>query len=106
MRIEPWEDGLRVIYDMVGTRGGIAHVEWNGRFDGHDYPIQGVDYAGTNAYSRIDERTYSIVTKRDGELPVAVRVTVSSDRKTLTAVTMGRNAQGQNVNTTAVYDRL
>ncbi|MBI2150292.1 MAG: hypothetical protein HYU27_06770 [Acidobacteria bacterium] len=43
-KIEPWEDGLKVTYDMVGTRGGVIHMEWNGRFDGKDYTVQGVDY--------------------------------------------------------------
>src|SRR6266540_2915074 len=47
LTIEPWEAGLEVLYDMVGTRGGITHVEWNGRFDDKDYPVQGIDYVMT-----------------------------------------------------------
>src|SRR5689334_15298655 len=39
--IVPWEDGLRVVYDLVGVRGGVTHLEWAGRFDGKDYPVQG-----------------------------------------------------------------
>src|SRR5438105_4352197 len=50
-RIEPTEDGLIVIYDMVGLRGGITHMEWTGKFDGKDYPVEGVDYVLTNAYT-------------------------------------------------------
>jgi hypothetical protein len=41
LRIEPWNDGLRVVYDMVRRPGGITHMEWSGRFDGRDYPVQG-----------------------------------------------------------------
>src|SRR5436190_14914893 len=63
LTIEPWEDGLKVMYDMVGTRGGVTHVEWSGRFDSKDSPVQGIDYVMTNAYSRIDDHTYSIVIK-------------------------------------------
>ena len=94
------------MYDMVGTRGGVTHVEWNGRFDGKDYPVQGIDYVMTNAYTRIDDHSYSIVIKRDGQFSATVKVTVSSDGRTLTAVTTGKNAQGQDTSTTAVYDRL
>src|SRR5687767_11599336 len=43
LKIESWEDGLKVVYDMVGIRGGVNHVEWTGRFDGKDYLVQGVD---------------------------------------------------------------
>src|SRR4249920_3252389 len=42
-RIEPWEDGVRVTYDLVRVRGGITHLEWTGKFDGTDYPVQGVE---------------------------------------------------------------
>lgn len=97
---------MKISYDMVGIRGGVTHVEWNGRFDSKDYPVQGIDYVMTNAYTRIDDHTYSIVIKRDGQISATVRVTISPDGRTLTAVTAGKNAQGQDASTTAVYDRL
>jgi hypothetical protein len=105
-KISIWENGLKVTYDMVGTRGGVTHLEWSGRFDGKDYAVQGVDYVMTNAYSRIDDRSYSIVVKQDGQVTSTVKVTVSADGRTLTAITSGKNAQGQDASTTAVYDRL
>jgi hypothetical protein len=66
LRIEPWNDGLRVVYDMVRRRGGITHMEWSGRFDGRDYPVQGVDYVLTNAYRQLSDRSYEIVVRVDG----------------------------------------
>jgi hypothetical protein len=87
LRIEPSGDGLHVIYDMVRARGGIDHVEWTGRFDGRDYPVQGVDSALTNAYSRIDERSYAIVLKVDGQTVARATAAVSADGQTLTVVT-------------------
>jgi hypothetical protein len=104
--IEPWGDGLKVMYDMVGIRGGVTHMEWTGRFDNKDYPVQGIDYVMTNAYSRIDDHTYNIVIKREGKISATVKVTVSGDGRTLTAVTTGQNAQGLDTTTTAVYERL
>ena len=67
-RIEPAEEGLKVIYDMVGSRGGITHMEWNGKFDGKDYPVEGVDYVLTNAYMRVNDHSYQISIKVDGAL--------------------------------------
>src|SRR5213075_222987 len=62
-KIEPWEDGLKVTYEMVGTRGGVTHLEWRGKFDGRDYPVQGADYVLTNAYTPVNDHSYQIVVK-------------------------------------------
>jgi len=104
-RIEPWEDGLKVVYDMVGVRGGITHMEWLGRFDGKDYPVQGVDYVLTNAYSRIDDHSYRIVLKVDGNIAATATVTVSPDGKTLTSLTTQKDSRQQTVTTSSIYER-
>ena len=101
LRIEPWEDGLRVVYDMVRTRGGITHVEWEGRFDGRDYPVQGVDYVLTNAYRRLDDRRYEIIIKVDTRVAATATAVVSPDGGTLTVTTVEKGRT-----TTAVYQRL
>ena len=104
-KIEPWEDGLKVTYDFVGTRGGVTHMEWMGKFDGKDYRVQGVDYILTNAYSQMNDRAYQIAVKVDGALSATTKVTISADGKTLTAVTTQKNARGDKINTTMVYDK-
>jgi len=101
--IEPWQDGLRVTYDMVRPRGGITHLEWRGRFDGHDYPVEGVDRVVTNAYRQVADRTYKVITKVDGEVTEQARIAISPDGRTITTVTIGKNAQGQDA--TTVYDK-
>src|SRR5262245_6002263 len=73
LTIEPAGDGLRVLYDMVGNRGGVTHLEWTGRFDGQDYAVQGADTVLTNAYRRQDDRSYAIEVKVEGN-PVASAV--------------------------------
>jgi len=104
-KIEPWEDGLKVTYDLVGVRGGITHMEWQGKFDSKDYPVQGVDYVLTNAYTREGDRSYQIVTKIDGVVSTTAHVVISPDGKTLTTLTTGKNAQGVTMSTTSVYER-
>ena len=105
-RIEPWRDGLKVAYDMVGLRGGVTHWEWIGKFDGKDYAVQGVDTVLTNAYRMIDDRSYEIVVKLDGAVVATSRVTVSLDGTTLQVATQERLPNGQTANTSAVYERL
>lgn len=104
-KIEPWEDGLKVIYDMVGTRGGITHMEWIGKFDGRDYPVQGLDYVLTNAYTLLNDHSYQIVVKVDGAVAATARVVISPEGKTLTTVTTEKNARGQDVSATSIYDK-
>ena len=104
-RIEPWEAGLKVTYDMVGIRGGVTHLEWTGKFDGKDYILQGMDTVVTHAYRRIDDRSYEIVIKDDGVVQATARVVVSPDGKTLEVSTYGKNAGGQSVKSIAIYTR-
>ena len=103
--IEPWNDGLRVTYEIVGARGGVTHMEWIGKFDGKDYAVEGVGYVLTNAYKPIDDHHYEIVIKVEGGVGATARVEISPDEKTLTTVTSQKNAQGQDITTTTVYDK-
>ena len=104
-RIEPWREGIRVVYDMVPARGGRTHMEWVGAFDGQDYPVQGVDYVLTNAYTPIDDRRYEVRIKVDGALVAIARAEVSPDGRTLTVTTTERDVRGEPRTTTAVYRR-
>ena len=96
-KIEPDGDGIKVIYDMVGTRGGTTHMEWTGKFDGKDYPVEGVDYVLTNAYTLLNDHSYQIAVRVDGALAATTRVEISADGKTMTTVTDEK--------VTTVYDR-
>ena len=104
-KIEPWQDGLKVSYDMVGARGGITHLEWTGKFDGKDYAVQGVDYVLTNAYTLLSDHSYQIVIKVDGAVAATATVEISPDGKKLATVTNQKDARGKNLTTTAVYDK-
>jgi hypothetical protein len=88
-RIERAGDGFRVIYDMVHPRGGTTHLEWAGRMDGRDYPLQGVDQAITYAYTPAGRDAWDIVVKIDGRVAARSRVTLSVDGRTMTTTTAG-----------------
>ena len=105
LRIEPFDDGLRVVYDMVRRRGGITHMEWSGRFDGGDYPVQGVDYVLTNAYRQLSDRRYEIVVRVDGREAATATATISADGSTMSVETVEKDAHGKTRRTTAVYQR-
>lgn len=97
---------FRVAYDLIGIRGGVTHLEWTGSFDGEDHRVQGLDYVMTNAYSEVGVRTFRIVTKVEGRVQTTAETTVSEDGRTMTTLTRGRTASGEDVVTTARYARI
>jgi hypothetical protein len=96
-RIEPWQDGLKVVYDMVGTRGGVTHWEWIGRMDGKDYPLEGVDEFITNAYAQTGDHTYSLVLKVDGRTTTTSKVVISADGRTMMVTSPASSAKYRKV---------
>ena len=98
--VAPSGDDITIVDEMVRNRGGITHLEWTGKFDGHDYPVQGVELVLTNAYRRVDDRTYELIQKIDGEVAATSRLTMSPDGRTITTVNSSKTASA-----TTVYDR-
>ena len=104
--IEPWgADGMKVIYEMVHPRGGVTHLEWQGRIDGKDYPLQGIDAFVTYAYNQVSPGVYETVVKMGGRLAARSTVTLSEDGKTMTTTTKGVDSSGRAVTTITVYER-
>ena len=96
---------MKVTYDMVHRRGGITHMEWAGRFDGRDYPVQGVDYVLTNAYRQLSDRSYEIVVSVEGRRAATATSVVSTDGNKLTVDTVETDGRGRTVKSSAVYVR-
>ena len=104
--IEPWgSDGMKVTYDMVHPRGGVTHLEWQGRIDGKDYPLQGIDAFVTYAYNQVSPDVYETIVKMGGRVAAKSTVSVSPDGKTMTTTTKGVDSSGKAVTTITVYER-
>jgi hypothetical protein len=101
--IEPWEDGLKVTYDMVHPRGGVTHFEWIGKLDGKPYRLQGIDEYVTYAYRPLDDGSCEVTVRVDDRVAAVSRLTVSPDGRTMTTATVGKDSRGQTVTTTTVY---
>lgn len=96
---------VKMVYDLVGVRGGVTHMEWAGNFDGKPYRLQGPDTIVDYAYTRVDERTLDLTVLVDNTPAVRGRVTLSPDGRTITATTNSRNARGELISTSSVYDK-
>ena len=106
MKVEPLGgDRMRFSYDFVYPRGGLQHVEWDGRFDGNDYIVQGADEYVTYAYRQTGARTYEITAKLDSRVTALATVTISADGRTITTSTRRGNTRDRAVTSTTVYEK-
>jgi hypothetical protein len=96
-KIEQSGEWTTIVDDIVGSRGGIVHLEWTGRFDGTDYAVEGIDVVLTNAYRRIDDRQYELVQKMDGKVVATARLSLSADGRTITTVTASQTGSATTV---------
>ena len=106
MRVQPLDGGrVRFSYDFVYPRGGLQHVEWDGRFDGNDYIVQGADEYVTYAYRQTGARTYEITAKLDSRVTAVATVTISADARTITTSTRSHNVRDREVTNVTVYEK-
>jgi hypothetical protein len=111
LRIEPAARGSQKhTFDGVNAEGQITHSEWVvAKFDGTDVAVQALappaKTVTTNAFRRLDDRSFEAIAKMDGKRTVTSRVVISRDGKTMTQTTTGTNAQAQTVNNTTIWEK-
>ena len=107
--IAKWEalqGGVKLTVDVVPAQGEPQHYESSGKFDGKDNPVKGNNPDGdTVAFSKIDARTYEVVTKKGGKNTVTARIAVAADGKTRVTTQTGKDGQGRAVNNTIAYEK-
>ena len=103
--IEPWGDGVRMVYALVGVRGGVTHLEWAGTLDGRPFTVQGLDVVMTYSYAQRGDGAYDVTVQLDGATVGTARVTLSDSGNRLTTVTTATGPDGRTLTSTTVYDK-
>jgi hypothetical protein len=105
------DGGIKLVSDSVNARGEAIHTEFTVKFDGKDYPFKqmiggkpntGID---TIVFTKADDYTTDNTTKLKGQVVGTAHIVYSRDGKTRTRTATGKNAQGNPVVDTLVYDR-
>ena len=96
---------VKLTSDGVDAQGKPTHGEYSAKFDGKDYPWKGQPNADATSLKRIDDYTYESVWKKGGKVTITTNNVVSPDGKTRTSTQMGKDAQGQDVNNTVVFEK-
>jgi len=110
-KFEVTQDTIKAVLDGVDNQGRATHAEYTAKFDGKDYPWKGtIDgkpnlSQDTTSWKRIDNYTYESSAKLKGQVLTTQRTVVARDGKTRTNTVTGKNAQGQIVNATVVYEK-
>ena len=74
-------DKVAVTTDGIEGDGTPFHSEWKGRFDGKDYEITGDPDADKRSYTKMNDRTLSMTTKKGDEVLAYCLIIVSADGK-------------------------
>jgi hypothetical protein len=100
-------DMLTAITDGVDADGKKIHTEITYKFDGKEYEYKGApDANSTRVYTRVDDHHYSYATKVKGLITTTSRVAVTTDGKTRTITTTGRDAEGRVIRNFSVWNRV
>lgn len=105
LKLEATPAGTKLTAEGVDADGKPTHGAWTSKMDGKEVPFTGNPNADAGSPKRVDDNTYTNIWKKGGKVTVTAKVVVSADGKTLTVTQSGKNAKGEAVNITAVYDK-
>src|SRR5262249_47632532 len=105
VKVEPSGQGEKVSTEGVAGDGTRTATQYTANFDGKDNPLTGSPVSDTVSLKRIDRRTTERTDKKAGAVVQTLRRVVSEDGKMMTVTVKGKNAQGQDVNHTLVFEK-
>jgi hypothetical protein len=100
-------DGWKASQELIGFGNGQVHrieVPFL-KFDGKDYPLAGQPNA-TWALIRIDDRTYDLIAKVDGNIILISHNVVSPDNRTRVSTSTVTDTEGKTFANITVWERL
>lgn len=97
--------GITLNSESVTADGSVRKGSYTSKFDGKDVAWAGNPDADTAAPLKVDDNNYTNTWKKGGKVTINSKAAVSADGKILTVTQTGKNAKGEDVNSTAVYDK-
>ena len=104
-------DKVTASLDGVDSTRRAVHSEYTATFDGREHPVKGTidgkpaPDQGAVSWKRIDDRTYEVVNKTNGQVITTRRIVVAADGKSRTTTITGRDAKGRTVHHVMFFDR-
>lgn len=101
----PTPAGVKVTIVTTDAEGRSTTIEHPANFDGKDYPITGGPQPYAISLKRIDDYRSEAVLKHGAMLIGTAKRAVADDGATMTVVYKGLDANGRQVDNTAIYVR-
>jgi hypothetical protein len=98
-------DMVKVVLEGVDGSGKRVRNEWTGKFDGKDYPVTGDPSSDTRSYTPVGDRTLDITIKKGGQVVLTGQTTLTANFKTRRTTTKWKDSDGQDISSSAVYDK-
>ena len=89
--------------DAQGNPTKVVHGPYV--YDGKSYPVTGARAYDAASYKIVNDSTDEITRTKTGKVVQTVAEVLSADARTLTFTTTGVNANGQQINNVAVYEK-
>jgi hypothetical protein len=96
---------VKITSEGIDPSGKPIHVEWAGKFDGKDYPVTGDPNSDTRSYTKVNERTLTTSSKKNGKVTATGQIVASADGKNRTVTVIGTSPKGKKFKNVAVYDK-
>jgi hypothetical protein len=97
-------EGIKFSGSGVDAEAKPMETEFVSKFDGKEVPYKGNPNADTASPKKIDDGSFENTWKKDGKPTITARGVVSKDGKTLTISQKGKNAKGDVVEGTLVFN--
>jgi hypothetical protein len=98
--------GLRITAEGIDAQGKPTKLDFGVTFtDGKSYPITGSPDYDAASYSRVNSSTMDSTRTKAGKAVQTTSSVISADGKTRTLTTTGVNANGQQINNVAFYEK-
>ena len=98
-------DGLMAMFDTVNAEGTAAHPMFMIVCNGQPQPVSGSAVTDALSCRRPDPYSQTFTNMKGGRATTSGTVTLSRDGRTMTISTKGTNANGQQIDNVAVYDK-
>jgi hypothetical protein len=103
--VEETENGQKVTNDQVTAKGNTQHFEYDAKYDGKEYPETGNPNVDTVSLKKINARTMQTTNTKGDKVVTTITSVISKDGKTRTSTLTTKNASGESVSWTAVFDK-